>query len=660
MRGVAILLVVAYHASRSLVGGGFVGVDVFFVLSGYLITRLLVREIDHTGRISFVEFYARRARRLLPAAAVVVVGTLVAGRFLYSPLEEQELAKGALATALYISNFFFAGRSTDYLAFDVHANPLLHTWSLAVEEQFYLLWPLLILFLVHRCGGTRRSRMMAAMAVVALLSLASCVLMTRIAQPWAFFTTPFRAWEFALGGIAGLASLDWLRHHARAVRAGGWLGAIAIGAAALVLNEHTAFPGLAAVLPAGGTALILLAGVSAPNTLLPRTLSNPALLYFGRVSYSWYLWHWPALVFARSAFPELARSGVAAAVLLSLALASITNILVENPARYSMRLRVRPVLSLALASVVTVMSIGFSGLGFVAASRAADGTDQRTFTRAHDDVPSIYGSRCVADAGAIIVYAHDCMYGNRTGASTIVLVGDSHAAQWFPALQRIAERHGWRLLVLTKTSCPVASVRIYSGDFRRDYRECTTWRQAVLDTILALRPAAVVVGYYAGYVTTRRAVTPAAWLAGLHVTLRRLNAAGIPTLLLRDSPEPGFDVPTCLARAAWHGANAEVECEVPRQTALHLGTFHLAEEAASGLTNVKLLDLSDDICGERTCEPVRNGVVVYRDHHHLTATFVTRLTPLLETPLRALADGQQIAGPQLRQAVSQLGVHANE
>ena len=460
-----------------------------------------------------------------------------------------------------------------------------------------------------------------------------------MAQPWAFFLTPFRGWEFAIGGAAGFASSHWLEQHTRAVKAGGWIGAIAIGSAATLFNQHTAFPGTAALLPAAGAALLLLAGAAAPATALPRALSTPGLLYLGRVSYSWYLWHWPVLLFAQSIFMHPSHGIIVAAVVISLALASATNLLVENPARYSVALRPHPALSLGLAAIVMLLIVGCSGFGYWSASRAANGKDQRALTMAHDDVPPLYDSRCIATATQATVHPAGCVFGDASGSRTVVLLGDSHAVQWYPALNRIAHERHWRLLVLTKTSCPATTVSVYNEQLGRNYAECDVWRRAALDTIVARRPAAVFVASSAGYVTPLRYVTLEAWKAGLQATLAKLDSAGIPTLLFRDSPRPGFDIPTCLARAVWRGRNGATSCAVARKDALQRAFLDLDRSTVAGFKNAVLLDLSNGICSAQVCEPIRDGTVVYRDTNHLTASFVSRLVPMLEAQLTMLPTG---------------------
>src|SRR5215207_8385412 len=283
LRAAAVVAVVAYHAGLGGVGGGFVGVDVFYVLSGFLITGLLWEELDGTGRLRLGAFYARRARRLLPAAALVLVVTLVASAVWLSPLQVPVVARDAAAAALYVANYRFAAQRTDYLA-DASPSPLQHYWSLGVEEQFYLLWPLLLLvvFLAARRG--RRSATRAAGAAVS--------------QPWAFFSLPTRAWELAAGGLVALAASRLARLPGLAAATLGWLGLEAILWSITRFGPSTPFPGAAALFPVAGTAAVLAAGCAAPRLGPDLVLRRWPLQLGGRLSYAWYLWHWPLLVLA--------------------------------------------------------------------------------------------------------------------------------------------------------------------------------------------------------------------------------------------------------------------------------------------------------------------------------------------------------------------------
>ena len=367
LRAIAILLVVGFHAGVPGFSGGYVGVDVFFVLSGYLITGLLVREIEKNGSVDLPNFYARRARRLLPALALTLLVTVLVGIAIYPPFEANQGGFGATAvsTAAYASNLYFAGSSTDYFGPDREKNPLLHTWSLSVEEQFYLLWPLFIMFAVGAFAwqgrkNMNRSRLFWWMSAAAAASFALSFYLTSRQQPWAYFSSPTRAWEFALGAIFVLLPYKAGKEASFV----GWVGLAGIGLAAIAFDRTTVFPGLPALLPAISTGLAL-RGAEA-NGLMVRVLSLEPLQKIGRLSYSWYLWHWPVIVFGAAiiAAPSLAlRVGLA---LASLAIAAASFRWVEDPIRHNRGLAKRPMYAFAMAAAIAV--VGMQRVVSVAAS----------------------------------------------------------------------------------------------------------------------------------------------------------------------------------------------------------------------------------------------------------------------------------------------------
>ena len=286
LRGIAVLLVVAFHAHIQLWRGGFLGVDIFFVLSGYLITALLLQELESSGTLNLVGFYARRARRLLPAAAVVVVFVVVAGIFLLSPIEQIRYSKTALATTLYSSNLWFIHQSSDYFAADTANNPLLHTWSLAVEEQFYFVWPVLV-WIGFRMSRSR-SGLCKFLAGISGLSLVACIWLTQTNQPWAFFGSPARAWEFGVGGIACMVPVTFFKNkYGRFIVS--WISLLIVLGAAMWFHPGEAFPGSRALIPALATALLLIVGAAEVTAGAGRMLGHPILQSLGRLSYSWYL-----------------------------------------------------------------------------------------------------------------------------------------------------------------------------------------------------------------------------------------------------------------------------------------------------------------------------------------------------------------------------------
>jgi peptidoglycan/LPS O-acetylase OafA/YrhL len=639
LRGIAVLLVVGFHAGLGRGWtGGFVGVDVFFVLSGYLITGLLVQEIGRTGRLRLREFYARRVRRLLPASALVLVATLVAAAVLLSPLEQRRLSGSALATAGYASNLWFMRRSTDYFAVETETNPLLHTWSLAIEEQFYLVWPLLLV--VALGAARRRGRLAGWIGVLSLVSLAGCIWLTGLRRPWAFFGTPARAWEFGLGALLCMIPVAWLHARPRLGRALGWAGLVALAAASAAFSDRTAFPGYAALLPACATGALLLAGAAAPGTGASRVMEARALQFLGRHSYSWYLWHWPLLAFAAALAPTLPMAGRLVCAVAALGMAAVTYRLVEVPIRFHPRLAGRPGVTLACGALLTAVALSAALASRAWAAHASAAPAQQRYLRAAEE-------RSLADGPACLVAIPDvalreCVGGDTASARVVVLFGDSHAAQWFAAVEPAARRQGWRLVTLVKAACPAPRVALVSTRLGRAYDECDLWRQAALARIAALRPAAVLASSSSMYVrggavTEHSQVSAAAWQAGWAQTLGALRAAGAVPVLVHDSPQPAANVPTCLSRAAylpWH-AGAE-SCGRPRTDAVNRVAAGAEAAALAAVPGTRGVDFSDLVCGADVCEPVRGGQVVYRDESHLAAAFAASLAPAVGARLASV------------------------
>src|SRR5262245_2436769 len=356
LRGIAVLIVVLFHCGIAGFSGGFVGVDVFFVLSGYLITGLLVAEIQKTSKLSLLQFYARRVRRLLPASALTLVVTLLIGAMILAPKELTNAGHAGRAAALYISNVFFDINAGDYFAPNVKSNPLLHMWSLAVEEQFYLFWPLLILLSLRLWRSMRT--LVTVLAGVTIISLGIGVWFTKHGGTFAFYELPARAWEFGIGGLAVLLPRGTLKLPFGLWLAFGWLGILAIlGSAHFILGE-TSFPGWVALIPAVGTVAALIAGAEHPRRGVGLVLHSNPLQMLGKLSYSWYLWHWPFLVFSAALLPNISIAGKTAAAALSLAVAGISHRFVEDPIRFHPSLLKRPALSVCLGAVVTLFSLG--------------------------------------------------------------------------------------------------------------------------------------------------------------------------------------------------------------------------------------------------------------------------------------------------------------
>ncbi|MDX1541032.1 MAG: acyltransferase family protein [Geminicoccaceae bacterium] len=642
LRGVAVLLVVIYHAGLSVVPGGYTGVDVFFVISGYLITGLLVREIEQSGGLDLAAFYARRIRRLLPAATVVLLATTAVAMLLYSPLELKQFVATVFMTAVYLSNFWFAQQQTDYLAEDTSANPLLHTWSLAVEEQFYLVWPLLLLAAASAGPVNRlRSRLLVIMLIVGALSLAASVLLTWSNQPWAFFGSPTRAWQFALGGLIALWSPDerWLG--TTFARLAGLTGLAAIIGAALAFTAETPFPGYAALLPTLGAAMVVAAGHASRDAATASWLGSGPLRFLGDISYSLYLWHWPVFVFLQRQVDEVGALEQLAGLTVACALAWLTYLSVENPVRSARPLIARPRLSLAFGLLLSALPVSVALTLWTMTAGELQMRAQQRYLAASDDLPRIYADGCHLDFREISVDAAGCSYAETTSRTTVVLFGDSHAAQWFPALEAVAEREGWRLVSLTKAACPALPYAVYLEPLGRTYVECAAWRERALARIAELRPEITIVANsnreWAKDDGLGDLRDESLWLRATRRLLGELAGHTRATVFLRDTRDLPFDAPTCLSRADWQDQSPPEACAV-EPNAGRAKTLFERESAVISAEGAHLIDMRDAICPVEPCPVERNGRVLYRDSHHLTASFAADLAGSLHQQLAPIVE----------------------
>ncbi len=695
------LLVLLYHAHLPPFRGGFIGVDVFFVLSGFLITSLLLRELSRTGTVSLANFWARRARRLLPASGLVLVATLVASRSMLDGLSQGELARDAIAASAFVVNIRFMVAGTDYLASQLPPSPLLHFWSLAVEEQFYLVWPGLLMVLV-RVLRLKTRALGAVMAVGWVLSFGACVSLTRSSQPFAFFMLPTRAWELLTGAGLALAGGALVRI-GRAERAlFGWLGLGAIVVLGIWFSDGTTFPGWIAVLPVVATVLVINAGgSSAPNGPF-RVLSARPLQWVGARSYAIYLWHFPVLVLAERKWGALPWTTRVALLLLSVVLAAASYWLIENPVRHSARLAAVPARSLlmgagiALTGVVaggvlllnppqldaggeaatptlavqttlpvgvptSVPSIDQSSTLPAPTTTAAPTADpshdnppaltamvqanaavleqgvqtqkvpsnlQPRLVNARNDLPQIYRNKCILDPG--MNSPKNCIYGDPNGSVTIVLFGDSHAAQWMPALHQVASANGWRLIVHVKKACPTAEISIAKDPGGGD---CGVWRARVLDQLAALKPDLVVMSAYRYKMTGADAGRDPdqAWSDGLDRTMTKLRPLATKVMVLGDSATPADDVPSCVAGRVSNVGG----CMNSRANAVKTGRLAV-ERAIAAKYDAAFVPTSDWMCTETYCPVVVGNVLMYRDNSHITATASTFLAPYIETAVKGV------------------------
>jgi peptidoglycan/LPS O-acetylase OafA/YrhL len=634
VRAVAVLGVVVYHLRPSWLPGGFAGVDVFFVLSGFFITGLLLREAQRTGRVDLAAFWGRRARRLLPAATLVAVSTMAVALVAVNSIDARRFAVDGAWVSVFSANWHYAQQGTSYLA-DPDPSPFTHYWSLGVEEQYYLFWPALVLAVALLTR--RRWRLQPAVALVAVtLAAASFALslhLTATDQPYAYFGTPARVWQLALGALLAATAELW-EHPAGPSRILlRWAGLSAIVAFYLLAPLDITYPGWAAVIPAAGAAALVVSGGPGGNAREPTLcalVSAPAQA-LGRYSYSWYLWHWPPLVLLPAALDRRLTGGelvTCAAATLAVAVASYH--FVENPVRTNPRLVAGTARSLLVGAALIVLTAGSAAgvgarAGYVNAHsgiRAADGhllVPQPGAAAVEAPRPQTDGCEVVAASAG---RSPECRYLDDHGHGDVVLVGDSHAVQWEPALERVARRRDWGLRVWTRQSCPFADVgKPVNGALNR----CNAWRDDVTRRILIGEPTLVVVAEYDSVPlkmidnTTHRWVAgeraAATFVAGLTRQLQRLRQAGIPVLVIRDDPRLAESGPKCVLD---HPAELD-RCSVPRTAGL---PALIEESAVAAVPGTHLLDVNDRLCTATTCHAVSGNVLAYRDDNHLTVEFV--------------------------------------
>ena len=670
LRALAVLFVVAYHAGLPHVSGGFVGVDLFFVLSGFLITQLMLREIAATGTVSLRRFWARRARRIIPASALVLIATMLAVREFISPVERKAIGTDVLWSALFSGNWRFAQQETDYLASDRTPSPVLHYWSLGVEEQFYFVWPLLLLVLAAIWRLSRRHAVVyasvfgAAFVTVIVVSLAYCIHTTATHQPYAFFGTPARAWQLAAGALTALVVPVIVRWQRRTRATLGVVGLMLLGLSVYVLEESGSadipYPSWLALAPTLAGVLLIVSGTG-PYSWLNRMLSVRPLTYVGDLSYSLYLWHWPVLIIGFEALDSRTPEVRVALVALGFGLSVASYHLVENPIRRARVLARRPALSLAVGAalvaaviptvayasetksidtVVVAPSDPPKGSTDVAEKPVADlQTVRPALDKAFDDTIPLKEKGCHVEYDAVSAPPWDaCTFADTRADKHVVVIGDSIAGAIAPALIKAGNEHGWAVTAWAKSRCPMADVTKFEAKQGGVYDECDAFRDSVLREIVQRRPDVVVIAMSRGS-STGLAVDGKRVLGqeaadrstkGLERTVERLRDAGIG-VVLSDSPNRSpFSTTSCLAK----------ERDVSKCTFQPAQRVSVMQTTARAMGDrVTLVEPNATVCPDGTCYPVVDDIVVYRDKIHFTATFAKTLSDEFAAAVRKAAAG---------------------
>lgn len=603
LRALAAVLVVIYHAK--VTSGGYIGVDIFYVISGFLITGLLLRELDGTGSLALKAFYLRRVKRLLPASFFVLLVTAIIAWIVYPSTLRHGLGKDIAAAGAYISNYLFALWQMDYQNLNSTPPVVIHYWSLAVEEQFYLFWPFIILALYRY--GARRAVFFGVVAITAASFLLSLFLTPR--EPiWSFYSLPTRAWELGIGAL-----LLFIPKRIRFSSNYGWaaLGLILFGT--LTFTDKTPFPGTAALVPVIGTAFAIASLNNWPSAM-NRFGNLKVVQWLGEISYPLYLWHWPVLVIPSVAWGRsLVAHELLICVLLTALLADLTHRFIEDPIRYS---KPHPQLVIKSGAAATAASLIMGAAIYFSFNDRIDLDNGRSYSVSElIKRPVIYDDNCHVNNGQTV--SPECTYGERGAKRKIVLFGDSHAAQWFPALERLANENNFELISLTKSACPGPAVeKVDSGEYKN--ADCFAWRDNSFDRIAELNPYAVIFSGFQhfevpdGY-TTRREW----WQAGQRRTLDSLRGNATHIVYITDTPHPKQDIPACLA------GGVISDCDDSERS-----------EAIS-IPGLKAVNPTPWLCTDK-CSSVINDQVAYRDGSHISIAMSESLAQQLGVALRRL------------------------
>ena len=715
LRGLAVSLVVLFHAgllsnASTQLTGGFIGVDLFFVVSGFLITGLLIRERERTGRISFSRFYARRVRRILPAAAVVLLITLPLASGLVTLVQRPSVMEDGASAALSIANIRFA-MTTDYFN-PVNYSPFLHFWSLGVEEQFYFVWPALLAVVAWKFP---RAGAALALSVVLVASFAASLIITDISAPTAFYMLPTRAWQLAAGGLLAIfsGSLDWLPGAIRGMFKTllafmGWAALAALVTAAFAIdNTSTPYPGMAAVVPTlAGVVLI----ASGPESMGPGVLLRlMPIRFLGKISYSLYLWHWPILIlggfYLVGPLDSISPEQAVALAALSIPVATLSWFFVEEPFRRGVIPLPRPsrVVAVGVAAMLAIAVVG-TGLDFGAQSALAalggpDPTDtpseiaaatatatptptptlasvapevtlpdetpspipgmtpaitfppspapptsyaitsaiRPTLGRAATDYEQPWKDNCLGWHDTIYLpVASKCIYGNPSGKYTVVLVGDSHGSALFPGVNAVAKAHGWKLTPYLKINCSFLDLGdlMWFGPPMVTYPACETWNNAVINKLQASPPDLVIISMSRWIFTNDTHEETVTVESNALIRMIQKIPASTRVVIIQDPPLPTANkVPDCLSTFL----SDYRKCSYTRTRGFGSG-MGLREQAAAKATGAGLIDLTPYICPGATgnCPVVLDNMIMWRDEHHLTATFSATLAPAIDAQLMGI------------------------
>ncbi len=637
LRSLAIVAVLIFHVWPELLPGGFVGVDIFFVISGFLITGHLYRQVHRHGRVDFKDFWARRARRLLPASMLAIAVTSVATYFLTTASWFIKIKDEAYGSIFYVQNWVLVDKLTDYLRNDGTESPFQHFWSLSVEEQYYIFWPILLflVLLVTRYSPARlraklahKNVLLGLLTIMLIASLAYSIWLTRQQPDNAYFNTFTRAWEFAAGAILAIATDGHSERAAKRSPIWYWAGVVLMFVAIVGFTTETPFPSYWAAIPVAGAVLALHGGQSG-SRLMPRGfLGWRTNQFLGDISYSLYLWHWPVLVLAPWVLGrELDVFAKLIVVAISVLLGWLSKRYVEDPVRFG-PLSKLPVGRQLVASVLAMVLIfgGTWALGKVAKFTLDNNASNTQLTPPLNDLNN--GAKAAESGNCKVAKESDgwltCQKGNPRGKLRVALIGDSHTRQYFVPVDDLAFKYNWNLTMISKSACTVLDPELYPKDLT--HFTCEGWNQKLVEYLDSQEPFDLIINSNSSLVTQGRSDVAKAYRSLVEKQTKR----GTVWLTIHDNPKPNTKFISCIE--TW-GTAAGLKCAYPRSEALK--PADPTAPAVKDLPGVIYADPTDKFCNATSCPPVIGNIIVYRDNSHITTTWAKALQPWLEAQIPA-------------------------
>lgn len=653
LRAVAVTSVVLFHAGIPGFSGGYVGVDVFFVISGFLITSIISREIAQ-NRFTLARFYERRARRILPALAGMLVLTWIAGLYFLGPKALASLGASTIATALFGSNILFWIETGNYFADSSELFPLLHTWSLAVEEQFYIVIPL-IMMAIARFAGVRL--FVPVFLAIVIVSFVFALVALPYRPNAVFFLPMSRAWELGLGSLLALMAAPELTRRSLASEIIGVLGLLGIAVPVVLYTGETPFPGLAAAPVCVGTALLI---AVREHSAVTRVLGSRGFVWIGLLSYSWYLWHWPVLVYARVQYNTVhlpIMVGVACA-LLSLALAYASYRFVEQPFRHggkdvASQQRALAAGGAALGVMICVgMALAISG-GF---PKRFSPTVQQIYA-ADDD--NFFSSDCWPARKQPSIVCPVSEPTMQTARGDVILWGDSHAAALAPGVSRVMSDAGYTVSFTGLSACPPLP-----GIARNSTRftECITYNSKALPAIVAAEADIVLlharwtfnivgeaengeqlslakIGNGDERLTEEGNKTLTE--QGLRAAIAAVQSGGSRAIILGPLPDWGVDIPRAAIAATRFGHDAHAGLD-RSYTDRQMAETRAVLMTVAAETGAEYLDIYEPLCTDEHCAAIIDGKPLFRDMHHITGSGATYLAERFVPEILAAQDAERI------------------